>query len=102
MSSDGEITTFTFTPDNPCNTTVTSETGDVLYSVVTEHTKKATFTQVRDVDDEVIGSLEWRDVLPDRVTLQSGRSVSFSDWMKKSIVPFKECVTPCSTGRDEY
>ena len=90
MSANAEITTLTFTPDNPCNTTITSATGEALYSVVTEVTKKSTYTQVRDAKDEVIGSLEWRDMLPDRVTVKDQRPVSFSDWMKKSIVPFKE------------
>ena len=90
MSFAGVVTTLTFTPDNPCNTTITSADGEVLYSVVTEHAKKTTFTQVRDVDDEVIGSLEWKEVLADRVTIGHGRSMSFTDWMKKSLVPFKE------------
>lgn len=94
MSFEGDVTTLTFSPDNPCNTTITSETGDVLFSVVTEHTKKATYTQVRDTDDEVIGSLEWREVLPDRVTIGHRKPVSYADWMKKSLLPFKEWVHP--------
>lgn len=90
MSSSTEITNLTFRPDNPCNTTVTSATDDALYSVMTEITKKATYTQVRDANDEVIGSLEWREVLPDRVTIKDRMPISFSDWLKKSFVPFKE------------
>ena len=90
MAADGDIATLIFTPDNPCNTMITSSTGETAYSVLTEVSRKATFTQVRDAQDEVIGSLEWRDMLSDRVTLRNGRCVSFSDWVKKSIVPFKE------------
>ncbi|GJE94564.1 hypothetical protein PsYK624_107340 [Phanerochaete sordida] len=93
MSRDAEITTLTFSPDNPCNTTITSSEGDVLYNVVTEITKKTTYTQVRDADDEVIASLEWREMLSDRVTIGDRRPVPFSDWMKKSMIPFKEQVS---------
>ena len=90
MSRSEDAITLTFSPDNPCNTTITSSTGAVLYSVLTEFTTKSTYTQVRDTGDEVIGSLEWRDMLPDRVTIKNARPVSFSDWMKKSFMPFKE------------
>lgn len=86
-----EITTLTLTPDNPCNTTLFASSGDALYSVVTESTKKTTFTTVRNAGDEIIGSLEWRDVLPDRVTIgASVQAVSLNEWVRKSRVPFKE------------
>ena len=85
-----DILTLILSPDNPTNTNITSTNGHVLYSVVTERTRKATFTQVRDADEEVIGSLEWRDVLPDRVRIGSSKAASLWDWMKKSPVPFKE------------
>ena len=90
MSDYDDAITLAFTPDNPCNTTITSPLGDVLYSVVTEHTKKATYTQVRDAHDDVIGSLEWRDMLSDKVTVGHDKPVPYSDWMKKSLIPFKE------------
>ena len=85
-----DVFTLILTPDNPTNTSITTLTGDVLYSVVTVRGRKATFTQVRDAEDEVLGSLEWRDMLADRVRIGSGRAVSLWDWMKKSPVPFKE------------
>ncbi|KAI0696785.1 hypothetical protein BC835DRAFT_1414020 [Cytidiella melzeri] len=88
-----EVTTFTLSPDNPCNTIITRSTGDAVYSVVTEHTTKATFTTVRDAGDEIIGSLEWREVLPDKVTIGSNRPVSLGDWLKKSKVPFKDVAS---------
>ncbi len=86
------IATLTLTPDNPINTTITLSTGDVLYNVVTEYTRKSTFTQVRNQNDEVIGSLEWRDILADRVRIGDQKPISMWDWMKKSVVPFKEYV----------
>jgi hypothetical protein len=87
-----EVTVFTLRPDNPCNTTITRSSGDAQYSIVTENTSKSTFTTVRNAGDEVIGSLEWKDVLSDRVTIGSSRPVSLGDWIKKSKVPFKEYV----------
>ncbi len=92
VADSDEITTFTFSRDNPCNTTISRSPGEVVYSIVTENAPKATFTIVRDAGDEIIGSLEWRDVLSDRVTIGSNRPVPLSDWVKKSRIPFKECV----------
>lgn len=81
---------LTLTPDNPSNTTLVAQTGETLYSVVTEHTKKATFTQVRNANGDVVAFSEWRDVLPDKVTFGDKKPVSLADWMRQSIVPFKE------------
>lgn len=89
-STSSDITTLTLTPDNPTNTSISNSDGHVLYSVTTEYTRKATFTQVRDEDEEVIGSLEWKDVLADRVRIGDSKPMSLWDWMKKSPVPFKE------------
>ena len=83
-------TTLTLSPDNPSNTSIMNTAGDVLYSVITDYAHGKTFTQVRRADDEVIGSLEWREVLSDRVRVGDCRPVSLWDWMKKSAVPFKE------------
>ena len=85
-----EITTLTLTPDNPTNTTITRAPGDIVYSIVTEDTNKARFTTIRDAGDDIIGSLEWRDVLPDRVMVGTGRPISIWEWLKKSKIPFKE------------
>ncbi|KAJ3552843.1 hypothetical protein NM688_g3935 [Phlebia brevispora] len=85
-----DILTFTLTPDNPTNTSITNAVGETIYTVVTDRTKKSTYTQVRDVSDEVIGSLEWRDVLADRVRVGNSKPMSLWDWMKKSPVPFKD------------
>ncbi|OBZ72091.1 hypothetical protein A0H81_07868 [Grifola frondosa] len=62
------ITTLTLILDNPCNSTISDADGKALYFVFTEHGAKTT-TQVRNADNEVLASLEWRDVLPDRVVL---------------------------------
>ena len=70
-----DVLTLTLTRDNPCNTTLVSHTGATLYSVSTEHTKKTTTTTVRNANDEVIASLEWRDVRPDRVTYGNKKDI---------------------------
>ncbi|KAI0806280.1 hypothetical protein BC629DRAFT_1486675 [Irpex lacteus] len=88
-----DILTLTLTIDNPCNTTLVSQTGVNLYSVSTESTKKTTTTTVRNASGEVIASLEWRDVRPDRVTYGSKKDISLADWMKKSIIPFKDDIS---------
>lgn len=85
-----ELLSLTLTPDNPCNAHLVSETGQTLYTVVTDTTKKATITQVRNAKDEVIASLEWRDVLSDKVTYGDRNPVRMFEWMRRSIVPFKE------------
>ena len=90
MSSQSEeITILTFTPDNPSNTTITAPSGEVLYTVSTTH-EKHTLTSVYDKYGAVIGTLQWRDALSDKVTFRGGPSQSYSDWLKKSHVPFKE------------
>ena len=86
---------LTLSPDNPCNTTLLNEDGKELYHVHTEH-GSATTTFVKDADGQVLASLEWRDVLPDKVTLgqNSKGPMSIPDWLHTSLVPFylKECV----------
>ena len=99
MSTD-DLTILTLTPDNPSNCTITDSLGVAVYSVITEHTKKATITQVRNADDEIIAYSEWRDVLPDKVTIGDKKPMSLGDWMKKSMIPFKEYVYPISQVED--
>ncbi|KAL4252332.1 hypothetical protein ABKN59_002573 [Abortiporus biennis] len=56
---------FTLNPDNVVNCTLATDEGRTAYTVITEHTTKATFTQ----------------------------TVSLGDWLKKSLIPFKGEVT---------
>ncbi|GJE94514.1 hypothetical protein PsYK624_106840 [Phanerochaete sordida] len=90
MASSEEITTLTFTPDNPCNTVVTSSAGKVLYRVTTDAAAKSPVTHVYDGADELVASLEWHSVSADKVILKGQPPVSFTDWMKKSHIPFKD------------
>jgi hypothetical protein len=34
----------------------------------------------------------WNDVLPDTVQIGTGEPMSMHSWMRKSMVPFKECA----------
>lgn len=77
-------------PDSVSNTTITTESGEHLYTVKTEHGKKASMTYVRNASDEVIASLEWRDALPDKVTIAANKPMLMTSWMKRSMIPFKE------------
>ena len=88
MSSD-DLIVLTITPDNPSNCCIMSATGEVVYTVITEH-KKTTITQVRDSKGDIIASSEWRDVLPDKITIGDKKPISLGDWMRRSVIPFKE------------
>ncbi|KAH9850261.1 hypothetical protein C2E23DRAFT_735357 [Lenzites betulinus] len=86
--------TLTLSPDNPSNTVVLDPDGKELYNVYTEH-GKATVTHVQNADEKILASLEWRDVLPDKVTLMNKSPMSIRDWLHTSLVPFylKDDVT---------
>ncbi|GJE96542.1 hypothetical protein PsYK624_127390 [Phanerochaete sordida] len=83
---------LTLAPDNVSNATLTAEDGTVLYTVSTAHGDKTT-TSVRNASDEVLATLEWRDVLPDRVAVGGAKQISMGDWMKRSMIPFKDDIT---------
>ncbi|KAI0346072.1 hypothetical protein BDW22DRAFT_716198 [Trametopsis cervina] len=91
--SKADILSLTLTRDNPSNTTLVSQEGVTLYVVVSEHTKKAMVTTVRDAHEKVVASLEWREVLPDKVVYGDKKAISMGDWMKRSLIPFKDDVT---------
>ncbi|KAI0787947.1 hypothetical protein C8Q74DRAFT_1196903 [Fomes fomentarius] len=79
--------TLSLSPNNPCNTTLYDADEKALYTVSTEHGKETT-TYVKNADEGVLASLQWRDVVPDRVTLGKKAPVSLRDWLHTSIVPF--------------
>ncbi len=80
---------FTFEHDNPCDTRILDEHRKVVYSVITDHGLKPS-THIRNAQEEVIAWSEWRDVLPDKITLGSGRPMSLSSWLHRSLTPLKE------------
>ncbi|OCH89208.1 hypothetical protein OBBRIDRAFT_794480 [Obba rivulosa] len=78
-------------PDNPCNTSLLDTDGNLLYTVNTEHGQHSS-TYIRNDDEEVIAWSQWRDVLPDKVSIGARPPISVDDWLRKSIVPFVDEV----------
>ena len=84
------IRVLEFEPDNPSNTTIYSEYGDILYTVETIFPGKQTLTHVRNHEEDILATLEWHDALPDKVSLGNKQQVSISYWLKRSPIPFVE------------
>jgi Family of unknown function (DUF6593) len=86
------ILTYTLTNDNPSNTSLVDLSSGSLkaaYTVQTDYTDTKTITTVRNREDEVIASLEWRNSLPDRVTIGDKPSVSINNWLKSGLLPLR-------------
>jgi hypothetical protein len=93
MSTEPTTLVLVLEPDNPCNTVITDqETEDELYTVRTEHDGAQSVTKITDADDAQLAQWVWKDVRSDKVTLGQGQPMSASAWLRKSIIPFKECV----------
>lgn len=88
--TDTHIEMLTLSSDTPWNTTITSSSGTVRYTSATENAKDAMYTRVRGASDEIVGVLQWRDVLADKVTIGSASSMSFNEWVKTGLTPFHE------------
>jgi hypothetical protein len=89
------VHTFTLVPDNPSNTEVRDIDNKVLYTAETvfpENTSK-TLTHVRNGGGEILATLEWRDILSDKVTFREETMArSVGSWLKKGMLPFSTCV----------
>lgn len=89
MASDNTtIYEFTFTPDNPSNTTITDEAGRVVYKVETVFPGSKTISRVCDANGDVLAALEWREFRSDRLTRGRSKEISLGDWLKKSRIAF--------------
>ena len=87
------VHTFTLEPDNPSNTEVRDADRKVLYTAETVFPGSKTLTHVRDGDGELLATLEWRDILSDKVTFRGEtKSKSVGDWLKKGLTPFSTYV----------
>ncbi|KAM5538532.1 hypothetical protein V8D89_007865 [Ganoderma adspersum] len=98
---DGPNATFTLSPDDPSNTTIsdTGPDGTALYSVSTRRRWSGTTTYVANVHGAVLASLERRFVLNDRVILGWNQPVSLREWMRMGL-PNKHSIMETSF-RDE-
>lgn len=88
MSSESPATVIlTLTPDNVSNATIHDTFGGALYIVSTQLGWSTSTTQVKNVDGEVVAALEWRDILPNRLTLGKKPPTSLRSWLQTSLVP---------------
>jgi len=85
--------TFTLEPDNVCNMSLRDEDLKVLYTTETVFPGSKTLTHIRNGDDEIIATLEWRDILSDKVTIGTKEKITLSSWLKKSTMPFTHTAT---------
>ncbi|KAH9831664.1 uncharacterized protein C8Q71DRAFT_861669 [Rhodofomes roseus] len=102
MADHSEIITFTLTPDNPCNTTITNASGEVLYVVYTESDQNASTTRVYEgKSDTVVAALLWSDtgLVLGKVTLRGEKEVPMREWMSKSMMPFNDAAFKDKSGR---
>jgi Family of unknown function (DUF6593) len=86
------VLTYTLTNDNPLNTSLvdfSSEYPRPAYKVETHVSSSKTITTVRNSEEDVIASLEWRESFPDKVTIGDKPSVSLNSWMKPGLLPLR-------------
>ena len=85
------VLTYTLTNDNPSNTTLVNFSSEYFrpaYTVQTDVNSK-TITTVKNDADTVIATLEWRESLPDKVTIGDKPPVSLTTWMKFGLLPLR-------------
>ena len=85
-------TVYTLAHDDPCDTTVLSPSGHVLYQVHTVSNNKNTVTRVTNSNGIKLAVLRWGEGVPDRVKYGDERPKPMSDWLKKSLLPVNQSV----------
>ena len=87
-----KILTYTLTNDNPTNTSLidlSSERPRPAYTVQTEITRSKTMTIVRNSEETTIATLQWRESLPDKVTVGDKPAISQNKWLKSGLLPLR-------------
>lgn len=82
------VVTLTLAPDDVLNATLQDAEGAALYSVSTAMGLYATTTQVKRSNGEILATVQWREMLPNRLTLGKKPSTSLNSWLQTSQVPF--------------
>lgn len=83
---------LTMDPDHPANTTFYTPSGNILYAVATRResaSKNAAmrvYTDVRNQYDELIATLEWRDVVSDKMSIRDKGEMTMTSWVKKGFL----------------
>jgi len=96
--------TYMLTNDNPSSTSLLdiftpSENDKPAYKAFTEFTGSKTVTKVTNAEGDIIASLEWREMLPDKVAIRNKPSVNLSSWMKSGLLPLSPVTFQDDEGR---
>ena len=95
MSAAGAALSLRFERDNPCNTTILDPDGNTFYTVATDFVKPDKLvTRVHDGIGKLVAEWMWRNVRSDLLTIRDRPQMPASAWLKKSIIPFREFVSP--------
>ncbi|TBU32514.1 hypothetical protein BD311DRAFT_714237 [Dichomitus squalens] len=87
-SSPPTTTTLTLTPDDVLNATLCDGEGTALYFVSTTPSLYTTTTQVTRSNGELLATVEWRDMLPNRLRLGKKPPTTLNNWLQTALVPF--------------
>ncbi|KAF9048475.1 hypothetical protein BJ165DRAFT_1402393 [Panaeolus papilionaceus] len=99
VPSMGPSLALVFTPDNPCNSTITDQnTDEVLFRVSTEKRSGKITTFLNNDQGTTLASWEWHEVRPDILRLGDADAISSSVWLHKSMNPFVDTVTFTDEG----
>ena len=98
-SGEESTPSFYFERDNPCNTTIVDQDQNTVYTVATDFANPdKPVTRVHDGIGKLLAEWIWRDARSDILTIPGRPQTPASAWLKKSIIPFWECVfsfNPC-------
>ncbi len=89
-----------FERDNPCNTTIVDQDGNIVYTVATEFPSAGKpVTRVHDGIGKLVAEWIWGDARSDLLTIRGRPQTSASSWLKKSFIPFREYASGCVPWR---
>ncbi|KAF7976099.1 hypothetical protein HWV62_7519 [Athelia sp. TMB] len=91
---------LTLESDCPWSTNFLDPEGDVLYETRTYFQGDTNYTAIRNDKEEIIGTLRWKETLPDEIMLKGLKFKSIAGWLKKSWIPMNYTVAlKDDTGR---
>jgi len=91
--SAGAAFSLRFERDNPCNTTIVDQDGNMFYAVTTDFAKPdKPVTRLHDGTGKLAAEWTWRDARSDLLTIRDRPQTPAGAWLKKSIIPFREYV----------
>ncbi|KAI9463221.1 hypothetical protein BJY52DRAFT_1115801 [Lactarius psammicola] len=92
-----------FERDNPCNTTIVDQDGNIVYTVATEFPSSGKpVTRVHDGIGKLVAEWIWGDARSDLLTIRGRPQTRASAWLKKSFIPFRDDVKFLDDAGTEY